>query len=290
MRTAWRHLRQDRAALISAVVLGAIVLVALLAPLINSLLGLDPNRGDQINGLDPNGLPLGPSSAHLLGTDALGRDLLARIIAGAPVSLGISLLASALAVFVGVVLGLLAGYLGGLVDMIIARILDVILALPVVMAAVAIVAVFGPSLTAIVLVLGFFGCATMARIIRGQVISLRERDFIVAARLLGAGTVRVMFVELLPNLLMPIIVYFALLVPSNILAEATLSYLGLGLPAPQADWGAMITSADTATDLRAWWLIVFPSTMLVITTLAFNLLGDGVRDALDPRFQRWQRR
>lgn len=283
---AWRRLRKDKVALISGAILILIILVAVFAPLINDMIGQKPDFQDP-SGTDANGLPIGPSAAHLFGADSLGRDVLARMISGSQVSLGIGLLSTALAVVIGVVLGLLAGYLGGIVDTVIARMLDVVLAMPFVLTAVALVALFGQSLTIIVLVLAFFSWATMARIIRGQVLSLREREFVEAARSLGASTFRIMFVELLPNLVMPILIYFSLLVPVNIVSEATLAYLGLGLPVPAADWGGMISDAsDQGLFYQAWWTAFFPGAILVLTTLVFNLLGDGIRDALDPRIER----
>ncbi|MCA1982749.1 MAG: ABC transporter permease [Nocardioides sp.] len=288
---AWRRFRKDKVALIAAAVMAVIILVAIFAPLINSALGQDPNYQDQVNGLDVNGLPLGPSGAHWLGTDALGRDVFARLVYGARISIGIGILSTGIAVAVGVVLGLLAGYFRGIVDVIIARLLDVVLALPVVLAAVALVAVFGQSPLVTVLVLAFFSWATMARIVRGQVISLREREFIEAARSLGASSTRIMFVELLPNLVMPIIIYFSLLVPVNIVTNAVLAFLGLGIPVPTADWGGMISDAEAGgLYQQAWWLVFFPGGVLVLTTLAFNLLGDGIRDALDPRIERLLRK
>lgn len=285
---AWRRLRQDKVALISGGILIVIILVAIFGPLINDILGQQPNRQDIINGLNESGLPVGPSSQHLLGTDDLGRDVLARLIYGTRISIGIGLLATAISIAIGVVLGLVAGYLRGFVDGVIARLIDVVLSIPFLLAAVSIVAVAGgPSLTITVGVLAFFSWATMARIIRGQVLSLREREFIEAARSLGASSWRIMFVDLLPNLLMPIIIYFSLLVPIVIVSEATLAYLGVGLPVPTADWGGMINEAETGNLYQqAWWMVFFPSGALVLTTLAFNLLGDGIRDAFDPRFAR----
>ncbi|HWU32521.1 MAG TPA: ABC transporter permease [Marmoricola sp.] len=285
---AWRRLRQDKVALVSGVVLIVLILIAIFAPLINDILGQAPNSQDINNGLDTYGLPVGPNSQHWLGTDDLGRDVLARLIYGTRISIGIGLLATALSVLIGVVLGLLSGYLRGVVDGLIARLIDVILSIPFLLAAVSIVAVSGgPSLGITVGVLAFFSWATMARIIRGQVLSLREREFIEAARSLGASSWRIMFVDLLPNLLMPIIIYFSLLVPVVIVSEATLAFLGVGLPAPTADWGGMISEAQNGDLYKvAWWLVFFPSGALVLTTLAFNLLGDGIRDAFDPRFSR----
>jgi peptide/nickel transport system permease protein len=194
-------------------------------------------------------------------------------------------LATAITVAIGIVLGLAAGFLGGLVDTILARLIDVVLSVPFLLVAIALVSVTGPSLTVTVFVIGFFSWASVARIVRGQVLSLREREFVEAARSLGAGDTRIMFVDVLPNVLAPVIVYTTLLIPVVIVTQATLSFLGLGLPPPTADWGGMI-SASQNYYTTAWWFIFFPGIALLVTTLAFNLFGDGVRDAFDPRADR----
>jgi peptide/nickel transport system permease protein len=227
----------------------------------------------------------GPSARHLLGTDDLGRDILVRIAYGARISLLVGVASTALTIAVGVVIGIAAGYLGGVVDTILARLIDVVLSVPFLLVAIALVSITGPSLTITVLVIGFFSWASVARIVRGQVLSLREREFVEAARSLGSGDARIMFVDVLPNVLAPVIVYTTLLIPVVIVVQATLSFLGLGLAPPTADWGGMISEAQ-AYYTTAWWFIVFPGAALLITTLAFNLFGDGVRDAFDPRGDR----
>jgi ABC-type dipeptide/oligopeptide/nickel transport system permease subunit len=194
-------------------------------------------------------------------------------------------IATAITVAIGIVLGLAAGFLGGLVDTILARLIDVVLSVPFLLVAIALVSITGPSLTVTVMVIGFFSWASVARIVRGQVLSLREREFVEAARSLGAGDTRIMFVDVLPNVLAPVIVYTTLLIPVVIVTQATLSFLGLGLPPPTADWGGMI-SASQNYYTTSWWFILFPGIALLITTLAFNLFGDGVRDAFDPRADR----
>ena len=186
---------------------------------------------------------------------------------------------------IGVVVGLAAGFLGGVVDTLLARLIDVVLSIPFLLVAIALVSITGPSLLVTVLVIGFFSWASVARIVRGQVLSLREREFVEAARSLGASDRRIMFVDILPNVLAPIIVYTSLLIPVVIVVEATLSYLGLGLAPPTADWGGMISDAQNYYT-TSWWFMVFPGAALLITTLAFNLFGDGVRDAFDPRSDR----
>lgn len=280
-----RRLRKDRVAMISLTVIVLIVLMAIFAPVFAAITGHPPNEQYRDIGLTPDGLPRGPSSTFWLGTDDLGRDVLVRIAYGARVSLLVGVLATAITVAVGIVLGLAAGFLGGLVDTILARLIDVVLSVPFLLVAIALVSVTGPSLTITVLVIGFFSWASVARIVRGQVLSLREREFVEAARSLGAGDTRIMFVDILPNVLAPVIVYTTLLIPVVIVTQATLSFLGLGLAPPTADWGGMISESQNYYT-TAWWFILFPGLALLITTLAFNLFGDGVRDAFDPRADR----
>jgi peptide/nickel transport system permease protein len=281
----WRRLRHDRVAMICLGVIVLIVLVAVFAPVFAAITGHPPNEQYRQTGLTPDGLPRGPSGEFWLGTDDLGRDILVRIAYGARISLLVGVASTALTVGIGVVVGLAAGYLGGVVDTVLARLIDVVLSVPFLLVAIALVSITGPSLTITVLVIGFFSWASVARIVRGQVLSLREREFVEAARSLGAGDTRIMFVDVLPNVVAPVIVYTTLLIPVVIVVQATLSFLGLGLAPPTADWGGMISEAQ-AYYTTAWWFIVFPGAALLVTTLAFNLFGDGVRDAFDPRGDR----
>ncbi|MEU0092278.1 ABC transporter permease [Kribbella sp. NPDC006257] len=282
---AIRRLRKDKVAMISLAVIVLIVLMAIFAPVFAAITGHPPNEQYRDIGLTPDGLPRGPNGTFWLGTDDLGRDILVRIAYGARVSLLVGVIATAITVAIGVVLGLAAGFLGGIVDTVLARLIDVVLSVPFLLVAIALVSVTGPSLTVTVMVIGFFSWASVARIVRGQVLSLREREFVEAARSLGAGDTRIMFVDVLPNVLAPVIVYTTLLIPVVIVTQATLSFLGLGLPPPTADWGGMISSSQNYYT-TAWWFILFPGIALLITTLAFNLFGDGVRDAFDPRADR----
>ena len=282
---ATRRLRRDKVAMVSLAVIVLIVLMAVFAPVFAHITGHPPNEQYRDTGLTPDGLPRGPNGTFWLGTDDLGRDVLVRIAYGARVSLLVGVIATAITVAIGVVLGLAAGFLGGVVDTVLARLIDVVLSVPFLLVAIALVSVTGPSLTVTVLVIGFFSWASVARIVRGQVLSLREREFVEAARSLGAGDTRIMFVDVLPNVLAPVIVYTTLLIPVVIVTQATLSFLGLGLPPPTADWGGMISESQNYYT-TAWWFIFFPGLALLITTLAFNLLGDGVRDAFDPRADR----
>lgn len=282
---ALRRLRRDRLAMISLAVIVVIVLVAVFAPVVAAVTGHPPNAQYRSTGLSPDGLPVGPNGTFWLGTDDLGRDILVRIAYGARVSLLVGVVATALTVAIGVVVGLAAGFLGGWTDTVLARLIDVILSVPFLLVAIALVSVTGPSLTVTVLVIGLFSWASVARIVRGQVLSLREREFVEAAEALGATSLRIMIVDVLPNVLAPVIVYSTLLIPVVIVTQATLSFLGLGLPPPTADWGGMISESQNYYT-TAWWFIIFPGLALLITTLAFNLFGDGVRDALDPRSAR----
>jgi peptide/nickel transport system permease protein len=272
--------------------LGVIVLITLMAvfaPVVAMVTGHPPNEQYRDTGLTPAGLPTPPSHEFWLGTDDLGRDILVRIAYGARISLLVGVAATAITVAIGVVVGLAAGFLGGVVDTLLARLIDIVLSIPFLLVAIALVSITGPGLVNSVLVIGLFSWASVARIVRGQVLSLREREFVEAARSLGAGNGRIMFVDILPNVLAQVIVYTTLLIPVVIVVQATLSFLGLGLPPPTADWGGMISTAQNYYT-TSWWFVVFPGAALLITTLAFNLFGDGVRDALDPRSERLLKR
>lgn len=280
-RLAWERLRRDRVAIVSFVIIVIIVLVAILAPLVASITGHGVDTQYRANGLTPDGLPKPPSGEFLFGTDDLGRDILVRIAYGARISLLVGVVATLITVAIGVIVGLAAGYFGGVVDTILARLVDVVLSFPFLLFAIALVSITGPSLKVAIIAISAFSWASVARIVRGQVLSLREREFVQAARSLGASDSRIMFVDVLPNVLAPVIVYTTLLIPTVIVVEATLSFLGLGVPPPTPTWGGMLNEAISYYQV-AWWFIVFPGAALVITTLAFNLLGDGVRDAFDP--------
>jgi peptide/nickel transport system permease protein len=289
-RLAYERLRRDRAAMISAIIIIVIVVVAIFAPVFAWITGHGVLQQYSTTGLSPDGLPKGPTGTFWLGTDDLGRDLLVRIAYGARISLLVGVVATFITVSVGVIVGLAAGYLGTVVDTILARFIDVVLSIPFLLFALSLASVTHAGLTIVIVVLSAFGWASIARIVRGQVLTMREREYVEAARSLGAGSARIMFVDILPNVLAPIIVYTTLLIPVSIVGEATLSFLGVGVQPPTADWGAMIATASNS-DLyeHAWWYLVFPSLALLITTLAFNIFGDGVRDAFDPRADRLMR-
>jgi peptide/nickel transport system permease protein len=282
---AWVRLRRDRVAVGSAVVIAVIILVALFAPLIAQIVGHGPNEQFRTTGLSPEGIPVGPGSTFFFGTDDLGRDVFIRIIYGARISLLAGVVAAGLAVVVGVIIGLAAGYFSGAVDTILSRFMDVVLSLPFLVFAIALVSLVGPSLMISVSVIAFFSWASVGRIVRGQVLSIKEKEFVEAARALGATHLRIMFIDILPNVLAPTIVYATMLIPLSIVFEATLSFLGIGALPPTATWGNMLSESIPYYKV-AWWFVAFPGLALLVTTMAFNLLGDCVRDAFDPRGNR----
>jgi peptide/nickel transport system permease protein len=278
-------LRRDKAAIGSAIVIVLIILVAIFAPVFATITGHGANQQFRVTGLSPAGLPVGPGKTFLIGTDDQGRDLLVRLAYGARISLFVGVVATLATVAIGAVLGLAAGFFSGITDTIIARLVDLVLSLPYLLFAISLVSISKPSIQIVIIVIAVFGWAAVARIVRGQVLSIREKEYVEAARSLGASSWRIMFVDVLPNVTAQLIVYATLLIPVSIVAEASLSFLGLGVPPPTSDWGQMLAESETVYQ-QAWWFLVFPGLALVITTLAFNLLGDGVRDALDPRFER----
>ena len=282
-RLAYERLRHDRAAKIALATILVIVLLAILAPVFAKILGHGPNQQFIDIGENANGGPVPPSSTFWLGTDNNGRDLFIRILYGARISLIVGVLATGISVALGVVLGLAAGFIGGFVDTVIARLIDVMLSIPFLILAISIAYISGPSLWLVIIIVGVLSFTYLARIVRGQVISIKSREFIEAARALGARPWRIMFVDLLPNVMAQVIVYATLLIPAAIVFEASLSFLGVGVPPPTADWGAMISDASGFFQYGYWWFLLFPSVALLTTTLAFNIFGDSVRDALDPR-------
>ena len=284
-RLAMERLRRDRAAMISMVIIVLIVLMAIFAPLVAKLVGHGVYTQYNRVGRTIDGLPVGPNGSFLLGTDDIGRDVFVRIAYGARISLFIGLVATAITVSIGTIIGLAAGYFGKIVDTILARLIDVMLAIPFLLFAISLSSVFQPSIKVVIIVLSIFSWSSIARIVRGQVLSIREREYVEAARAMGAGPWRIMFIDILPNVIAPLIVYTTLLIPATIVGEASLSFLGVGVQAPTADWGQMISESQQYYQV-AWWFLVFPSLALLITTLAFNIFGDGVRDAFDPRADR----
>jgi peptide/nickel transport system permease protein len=282
-RLAYERLRKDRAAKIALGTILVIVLLAILAPVFAKIVGHGPNQQFIDIGQNANGGPVPPSGTFWLGTDNNGRDLFIRILYGARISLLVGVLATGISVVLGVLFGLTAGYIGGFVDTVIARFIDVMLSIPFLILAISIAFISGASLWLVIAIVGVLSFTYPARIVRGQVISIKSREFIEAARALGAGPWRIMFVDILPNVMAQVIVYATLLIPLAIVAEASLSFLGVGVPPPTADWGSMINDAAGWYQYGYWWFLLFPCLALLITTLAFNIFGDSVRDALDPR-------
>jgi peptide/nickel transport system permease protein len=290
----WARFRKDRAALGGLAFIVVLIIVALAAPVVADIVGHGPNERFQREMTDEFGLPKGPNGGFLFGADKVGRDVFVRVLYGARTSLTVALLATGAAMAIGISLGTLAGYRGGWVDTAITRTIDVILSMPILLFAIGIVAscsvtaegclggLVRPGLPLVVFVIALFSWPYVGRIVRGNTLSIREKEFIEASRSLGASDFRIMFREVLPNLVAPIIVYATLIIPTNILFEAALSFLGLGVPQTIPSWGRMIADGATIFDV-AWWLMVFPGLFLLLTTLAFNLVGDGLRDSLDPR-------
>lgn len=294
----WERFRQDKAAVAGGIVVLILIVLAIIGgPVAAKITGHAQNATYTDTMTDEFGLPKGPNSQFWFGADAEGRDLFVRTMYGARTSLIVGIVASGIALLFGLTVGLIAGFYGGWVDTALSRTSDVILALPQVLIAVGIVAACGvsvngclggllqPGLTVVIAVIAFFSWSYIARIVRGYTLSLREKEFVESARALGASNFRILTREILPNLLGPLIVYTTLLIPTNILFEAALSYLGLGVPVTESSWGSILADASQLYNV-AWWLMVFPGGFLIVTTLAFNLLGDGLRDAFDVRTDR----
>ena len=282
---AWRRLRQGKVAVASLIVILLLALLAILAPVIASWVGHPPNKPYTNTGLDAVGLPVGPSSTFFFGTDSLGRDLFVRVLYGAQVSLLVGFVSTVIGTVLGVTVGMMAGFFGGWIDTALARFTDAVLAFPYVLLALSVAVVFGPSLFEVILVISFFTWAAIARVVRGQTLSIKEKEYIEAARSIGANPVRIMVLDILPNLIAPVLVLATLAIPTAIVFEATLSFLGVGVQPPTASWGNLLDQAQGFYQ-TSWWYLIFPCAFLLLTTLAFNLLGDGVRDALDPRTER----
>jgi len=299
---AWLRLKRDRVALGGGIIVLLLLLVAIFAGPITSLYGhgpyefnsklIDPNLGT------PRGSFGGISTSHWFGIEPInGRDIFARIVYGARVSMIIAFLATGVSVIIGVVVGMVAGYFGGWIDNLLSRLMDLLLAFPLLLFAIALVAVLGdwkaPVLSTdntrvalLVVIIGFFNWPYIGRIIRGQTLSLREKEYVEAARSMGAGSGRILFRELLPNLVGPILVYSTLIIPTNILFEAALSFLGVGVRIPNPSWGGMLSDAAQGYFQIDPMFMVVPGVALFITVMSFNLFGDGLRDALDPRSSR----
>jgi ABC-type dipeptide/oligopeptide/nickel transport system permease subunit len=288
----WERLRTDKVALAAAAFLALVVLSAIFAGPITRLIAHPPNQQypeklDQVFGS-----PSGPSWDFLFGVDTVGSDIFSRVLYGARVSLTVAIVGTGIAMLIGTTLGIIAGYYRGIVDTIISRTVDVFLAFPILLLALGVGSacslgngcaggLIKPGMTTVIGIIILISWTYFARLARGQVLSLREKEFVEAARATGASDFTILGREILPNLVTPILVYMTLVIPLNILLEAALSFLGVGINPPQASWGQMIAEATPLFD-SAWWYFLFPGIALVLTVLAFNLLGEAVRDALDP--------
>jgi peptide/nickel transport system permease protein len=274
---AMRHFRRNRMAIAGVAVMIVLYVITLLAPLIAPF---DPS----VQGDVALTRHLAPSSVNLMGTDRFGRDIFSRVIYGARISLSIGFIAIGIGLVIGTAIGAVAGYFGGMIDTVLMRLTDMMLSLPRLILLIVIIALFDASIFTVVIVLGLTGWMGIARIVRGEVLSLREREFVQAARALGMSDTRIIMRHIIPNTLAPVIVFATLGIGNTILIEAGLSFLGLGVQPPTPSWGNMISEGRDAL-LTAWWIATFPGLAIVFTVVAFNLLGDGLRDALDPRLR-----
>lgn len=272
----WKRFRRNRLALAGAGVVGLLFILSFLAPLITPY---DPSHLDAWHVLLP------PSAQHWFGTDELGRDVYTRVIYGARVSLKVGFVAVGIAVFIGTVVGLVAGFYGGWLDSLLMRLVDIMLCFPTFFLILAVIAMLEPSIWYIMIIIGLTGWMGVARLVRAEVLTLREREFVLAARTLGASDFRIIVHHILPNAMSPVLVAATLGVAGAILTESALSFLGIGVQPPTPSWGNILTAGKDYIEF-AWWLSLFPGLAILITVLAYNLLGEGLRDALDPRLNR----
>jgi len=272
----WQRLKRNRLALAGGCVVGLLFVVSLLAPL------LAPHEPNAINAwqvLAP------PSWQHWFGTDELGRDVLSRVLYGARISLKVGFVAVGIAVSIGTVVGLVSGYYSGVVDTVLMRFVDIMLCFPAFFLILAVITFLEPSIWYIMMVIGLTGWMGVARLVRAETLSIREMDYIMAARCIGCSDLRIIFLHILPNAISPVLVSASLGVAGAILTESALSFLGIGVQPPTPSWGNILTSGKDYIEF-AWWLSLFPGMAILVTVLAYNLLGEGIRDALDPRVNR----
>jgi peptide/nickel transport system permease protein len=274
-REFWARLKRNRMAMTGLGLVLGLFVVSIFAPW---LAPYDPNH------IDLKQVLMAPSQAHLLGTDTLGRDVFSRIIYGSRVSLKVGFVAVGLATLIGLLVGALAGYYGGWVDSALMRLVDLMLCFPAFFLILAVIAVLEPSIWNIMAVIGLTSWMGVARLVRAEFLSLREREFVTAARALGAGDVRLILRHMLPNALAPVMVSATLGVAGAILTESALSFLGLGVQPPTPSWGNILTAGKDNIEI-AWWLSVFPGLAILVTVMSYNLLGEGIREAIDPRLK-----
>ena len=271
---AWRRLAQNRMAVISTIIFGVILLLCLIGPLLLAQHSGETN--DLANTFKK------PSISHWFGTDDLGRDLFVRTLEGGRISLAVGFLATAVSLMIGVVYGSIAGYIGGRTDAFLMRIVDILYSLPFTIFVILLMVMFGRNFILLFVAIGFVEWLTMARIVRAQVMALKDTEFVEAARALGYGNLRIIFGHLLPNILGPVIIYASLTVPAVMLLEAVLSFLGLGVQPPMSSWGLLIKDGAEKIDVYPW-LLIFPALFFSATLFSLNFIGDGLRDALDPK-------
>jgi len=275
VRGFWRAFRRNKLALIGGVVVVILVALALLAP---GIAPWDPNRPDVRKILDA------PSKAHPLGTDQLGRDVLSRMLYGARVSLAVGFVSVGIATLIGIGLGAAAGYHGGTIDALVMRLVDLMLVFPRLFLLLAVLAFLRPSIWTIMAVIGLTGWMSVARLVRAEFLSLKEREFVLWSQSIGASSFRTIWRHILPNAIGPVLVAMTLGIPAAILTESGLSFLGLGVQPPHATWGNILNEGKDAIEI-GWWLSAYPGLAILVTVLSYNLLGEGIRDALDPRLR-----
>ncbi|OGK83367.1 MAG: peptide ABC transporter permease [Candidatus Rokubacteria bacterium GWC2_70_24] len=274
-RVFWRTFKRNRLAVCAGIVVGILVALAVLAPV---LAPWDPNKPDTRRIL------AGPSASHWLGTDQLGRDVLARVLYGARISLAVGFISVGIAAVIGIILGSAAGYHGGLADAVIMRLVDLMLVFPRFFLLLAVLAFLQPSIWTIMAVIGVTGWMGVARLVRAEFLTLKEREFVIWSESVGASASRVIFRHILPNAMAPVLVAMTLGIPAAILTESGLSFLGLGVQPPYATWGNILNDGKDSIEI-AWWMTVYPGLAILVTVLSYNLLGEGIRDALDPRLR-----
>jgi peptide/nickel transport system permease protein len=275
IRQFWRTFSRNQLALCGGVVVGILVAIAILAP---ALSPWNPDKPDTKRILE------GPSAKHWLGTDQIGRDVLSRLLYGSRISLAVGFVSMGIAVLIGILLGAMAGYHGGMVDAFVMRLVDLMLVFPRFFLLLAVLAFLKPSIWTIMAVIGLTGWMGVTRLVRAEFLTLREREFVIWSESIGAGAGRVIFKHILPNAIAPVLVAMTLGIPAAILTESGLSFLGLGVQPPYATWGNILNDGKELITY-AWWLTLYPGLAILITVLSYNLLGEGIRDALDPRLR-----
>lgn len=271
----WKKFKKNKLAMIGALILGVLLIIAVFAPI---FISIDMNKVDLSN------ISSAPSRLHLLGTDDMGRDIFARVIQGGRVSLLVGIVATLMEVIIGVTLGAIAGYLGGLFDFIIMRVVDVIMCFPFFVIAITLAALLGPSLWNVIIIIGMLSWTGIARIVRGEILAIREMEYVEAAKALGLNWREILLKHVIPNVIPAILVATTLSIAGAILTEASLSFLGLGVKLPMPSWGNMLSSAQNMSTLKnEWWQWLPAGLCIFLTVLSINFVGDGLRDVLDPK-------